>query len=516
MTVNAHERWILAAALFAILLGVVARLAWISVNDFWFDELIVLERFANPKLTLAELAQHWSSENTPPFYYLALRAWRGLAGDGAVRMLNVLASLAAIAFTALWPPRATPKPAAWLAAAFLAVSLASLEFAHEVRAYAFVYGLAGVATALSLRLADWLTRPAEEQAPWPIPALGAFWLTGVAAAYSHFFGLLWMGALTASLMALALLHRRWKPCLAVGLAGVLIAAAAAPYLLWRASHGPAASPYPDSTNLKFLLTHAALAGRAAAGSWPGLALVAAVLGWSGFACYRSGGLKTVWSGQPIPTLHLLLLAFGVLCAASTLLGIFYWRNALLALPAVAYLFGLGLWGLLQSLPARLAGAVSLSALLLLAALGLPGYANPTRGDLRGASALIGGLPGCAGAPIATPGKFADLWGWYIPESARPSLQRLGSLSFYGRTLPGDRIPSTFSRVTVSDADAAAMAATLRQSTCPAKLLLVAAAPFEAEEAASLVQKLDGEHWERREFRGGIAVYLAPHPAAAQP
>lgn len=158
---GAHRRTLLLLAL--IVLGAIVARAWsIGKPSLWIDEFYSLQAsggwlFADqqlpqqqvlhavPDYTRLDAAEPWwkipgslGPDLQPPGYYVLLRWWRELFGDGVVaaRSLSLVASIAALLL--LWAAVCEthgPVAALW-AAAIMAVSGPQIAFAQETRAYA--------------------------------------------------------------------------------------------------------------------------------------------------------------------------------------------------------------------------------------------------------------------------------------------------------------------------------------------------------------------------------------------
>ena len=204
-------------ALLVTSLALLLRLPTLAGRSLWLDETYSAWFAAVP------LRELWTSvplyETHPPFYYTLLKGWTALFGrhEAAMRSLSVLASVLtvfALPACARWARLgAKAERVALLAALFLAVNAASIQYAQQARPYA----LQALAGSLAVFFACMLVR--DRAWTWvaglAVSAGLTMWLhnTGVFAALG-----LWTG------MAVALLAGTPGPrrpqILAVGLAGI--------------------------------------------------------------------------------------------------------------------------------------------------------------------------------------------------------------------------------------------------------------------------------------------------------
>jgi uncharacterized membrane protein len=206
-------------------LALLLRLPTLASRSLWLDETYSAWFAAVP------LRELWTSvplyETHPPFYYTLLKGWTALFGthEAALRSLSVLASVLtvfALPAGARWARLgAKAERVALLAALFLAVNAASIQYAQQARPYA-VQALAGsLAVFFAGMLVLSFVRPGDEARRWSwivglaVSAGLTMWLhnTGVFAALG-----LWTG-MTVALLASTPGPRR-PQILAVAAAGV--------------------------------------------------------------------------------------------------------------------------------------------------------------------------------------------------------------------------------------------------------------------------------------------------------
>jgi uncharacterized membrane protein len=208
-------------------LALLLRLPTLASRSLWLDETYSAWFAAVP------LRELWTSvplyETHPPFYYSLLKGWTALFGqhEAAMRSLSVLASvltvLALPAGARLARLGARAERVALLAALFLAVNAASIQYAQQARPYA-IQALAGsLAVFFASMLVLAFARPASTArkhlwtwvAGLAVSAGLTMWLhnTGVFAALG-----LWTG-MTVALLAATPGPRR-PQILAVAAAGI--------------------------------------------------------------------------------------------------------------------------------------------------------------------------------------------------------------------------------------------------------------------------------------------------------
>lgn len=190
-----------------LIVGIGLRLHAIAADSLWYDELCSVEISAGhgmvhyllptrqllpaaPDLLSLDNAQPawriWTSLDLdfhPPLYYLALRCWRHLAGssDLALRLLSMLAGIAALILIYDLTRLAHGAVAGLWAAALFAVANTQIDFAQEARMYMPL-------VALSLASANALMRIERlGQNRWRVSALFG---SSLAMMLTHYIGIL--------------------------------------------------------------------------------------------------------------------------------------------------------------------------------------------------------------------------------------------------------------------------------------------------------------------------------------
>jgi mannosyltransferase len=130
------ERWVLAAAIVAVVVAGVVLRFW-TTSDLWLDEALS----ANiAKLPLREIPDALRQDGSPPLYYLLLHAWTAVFGTGdlAVRSLSGVISVATLPVIWFAGRRAGGTRAAWASLVVLAASPFAVRYATETRMYALI------------------------------------------------------------------------------------------------------------------------------------------------------------------------------------------------------------------------------------------------------------------------------------------------------------------------------------------------------------------------------------------
>lgn len=195
--------------------------------------------FAYPRDTLVHDVPAWTSMDGakpwwavwtnmrdvthPPLYVTTLRLWRDAFGgsDGVALACSVAWSCAAIVFLFLAVRLAAGRPAAFWAAAVLAVSPAATYYALEMRSYAMLTAEAAAAVWMMVRLTQHGSRWRD------VTGLCVVLLAAMLTHYFSVFACLMAGAYT-----LAIARRRWPGVLLAGaITGGVYAAIWLPFAL---------------------------------------------------------------------------------------------------------------------------------------------------------------------------------------------------------------------------------------------------------------------------------------------
>lgn len=207
-----RSRLDVALVIGALLVGASLRV-WLALRtEVWLDEansvLIALGALSDLPTTMAQ-------DSSPPLYYLLLKGWATLAGIGptALRVPSIVFGCAAV--LAIWlVGRVMDRPRTGVVAAWLiALSPLHAYYSEEIRMYAMLVllGLGFYYTVFEV------LRRTEKV--WPMV------LSGVAVAYTHYYGLIFVGAvLLVAFVSMGERRRR------IVLAGAAVALAFLPWL----------------------------------------------------------------------------------------------------------------------------------------------------------------------------------------------------------------------------------------------------------------------------------------------
>ncbi|MGD8602506.1 MAG: glycosyltransferase family 39 protein, partial [Gemmatimonadota bacterium] len=203
-----HGTLVLLALLVALALRV-----WLALRtQVWLDEANSVLIALGP---VSELPATMAQDSSPPLYYLLLKAWAALAGIGplALRIPSIAFGCAAV--PAIWlVGRAMDRARTGVVAAWLiAVSPLHAYYSEEIRMYAMLV-LLGL--LFYYAVFDVLRRTENV---WPAI------LTGVAVAYTHYYGLIFVGCVLA--VAFVAMRERRKRLM---LSGAAVAVAFLPWL----------------------------------------------------------------------------------------------------------------------------------------------------------------------------------------------------------------------------------------------------------------------------------------------
>jgi hypothetical protein len=152
-------------------------------------------------LPLRDIPEALGWDVNPPVYFVALHAWlSGGAGDTYLRVLSVVAILAAAAVSFDAARRLGGARAGWLASAFVLLAPGSLALAGLARPYAIAFLLGTIALDAAIVLV--------KTGRWP--ALAIFSVAGALLPLTHYWGGLLLAALLGALAVTALhTNQRW-------------------------------------------------------------------------------------------------------------------------------------------------------------------------------------------------------------------------------------------------------------------------------------------------------------------
>lgn len=165
-----------AVAVAGLVLRVVQR------SPLWLDEALSSNIAALP---LGDIPSALERDGHPPLYYVMLRGWQEVFGQGdvAVRLLSGVIGLALLPLVFVAAGRIGGRRAAWAAALLVALNPYVLRYATEARMYELV---------LVLSVAGWLVADRALRRPDPARLVLLAVLTG-ALLWTHYWGL-WLTA----------------------------------------------------------------------------------------------------------------------------------------------------------------------------------------------------------------------------------------------------------------------------------------------------------------------------------
>ncbi len=242
----------------AMLLGLALRLVHLDRQSLWLDELLSLEASAargqtdqalptgqwitpaaltriDPETTIADVGRNLAADSHPPGFYMALRLWRQVAGEGtwALRLLTVLLSTAGIGAVGwlAWevelslrsqvaggpgpaPPASISLPV--VAALLAAVSTPQIYFAQELRMYAALPLVTASAAAMAVRAL-------RHRHEWH-DDMALFTGAGLVAMFTHYAAALTLGIMLGVMATRR--HLRW------GVPAAIIVGAAIYWFAW--------------------------------------------------------------------------------------------------------------------------------------------------------------------------------------------------------------------------------------------------------------------------------------------
>jgi 4-amino-4-deoxy-L-arabinose transferase-like glycosyltransferase len=265
------------AALF--LLSLAARLWRLTYHSFWFDEAVSADWASRPAAEIIRVGLTLTVDKHPPVYYLLLRGWSLIFGNGdaALRSLGALMGALAIFPVYALGQRWGGRKAGAFAALLVALNPFLIWYAQEARMFvpAATFALWGLWAFTNLL--DWHRRASPPLVPadgYRLIANGfAFALCTLAGLYAYLFnalllpvvGLWWILALFQAWRG-ENRGRLWKPVLVSGGALALAAMGFLP-LAWRAwtvsgSESAPGSAFADAGGTLWRLSHVFLVHKA--------------------------------------------------------------------------------------------------------------------------------------------------------------------------------------------------------------------------------------------------------------
>jgi 4-amino-4-deoxy-L-arabinose transferase-like glycosyltransferase len=181
-----------------MVLAALLRLLFLSQDSFWHDEIISVERALMDGEDFWDLIQGFPNM---AFYYWVLRYWIVLGeSEAVVRMLSVVAALAAVLGVYFLGARLFGPRVGVISALLLAINAFHIQYSQEARSYSLVILLV---TLASLFLVRSVQRPYWGN--WM-----AYAVLMALSVYTHYFGALVLAAHGVSLMFLPRRVIPWK------------------------------------------------------------------------------------------------------------------------------------------------------------------------------------------------------------------------------------------------------------------------------------------------------------------
>lgn len=406
------------------LAGLGLRVMALDRHSFWYDEVFVVRLMESSpgELFLGQV----KDLGNPPLYPLVVQSWSALFGgsDVALRAVSVLLSVLTIPALGLLGRRLIGPTAGLFAAALLAISPLSVEFANEARPYALLHLLAVLCTLFFVR---WLAEGRRLDLVLYSGTMALSWYThyyAFALPVAHGVGLAlsplarrralpWLGAMAAS----ALLWATWLPSFVESLA--------APGNLSRMDGRWAfqflATPLVFGLGRTFAWRDSSL--------WLlGLGTAAAVLAFGWPALRGMVALRRRNPAGPVLTSWLLIPVLGPLAVALLLSPLYHTRAGSIGLPAFLLLVGYGL-----ERCCRLERAALGTVIVVLSAVSLFRYSTqPLKDDWRSASPVI--LRGVReGEPVLfDPDHEVSSFSHHVPRSGSMPATMVGLMRGSGK------------------------------------------------------------------------------------
>jgi uncharacterized membrane protein len=165
------------------------RLFHLGSESLWYDEAVTAELVHLDWRNFWKVLSHVEANSA--LYFCLLRVWVNLGeSEFVLRSLSALTGVFAVASVYVLGKRMFDTKVALIAAALLATNSFHIQYSQEARGYSFLVLFATLSSFYFLRAIEHSSRM-----EW-----AAYILTATLAVYSHFFGLLVLGAHCASLM----------------------------------------------------------------------------------------------------------------------------------------------------------------------------------------------------------------------------------------------------------------------------------------------------------------------------
>jgi hypothetical protein len=198
-----------------LLVAVALRCQGLSARSLWFDEAFTWRLVS---FSWAEMCERIPRDNSPPLYYVLLKAWMAVFGDSPLALRSLSVGLGALTVFAIYrftlaafggrrrtegPDHpARPREVALLAAALVALSVFQIRYGWETRPYTLGTALAALASWALFRA---LRAPAGSWRPWLLYGLLALLFL-----YTHNYALFSVAAQGLFVGAYLLVRHDWN------------------------------------------------------------------------------------------------------------------------------------------------------------------------------------------------------------------------------------------------------------------------------------------------------------------
>jgi hypothetical protein len=400
-------------ALVLLALSLAVSGAVLGRENFWADELSSLY-FSEPTYSLRKIAtQIWPGDTNPPLYYLTLYLWRQLVpgvDEFSIRAASLVPAALACLSPLIYSSRVMRLERRLAVIALLSCSPGLLYFAGEARGYALVIFFSVNLCFLLLSAMQTLRAGGSIRAG--LALLSAFC---IAAAWTHFFGILLAASAYPILLAASVFLRRNVLLISVAALLTALAVTVWPLTQWSyireiaGSHWFISGAWEDMFAETKWFTHLAFGAR-----WSVLAIAALTMAAMAYAWNRQFGNKEL-------LFCFLALFFGWVIGLSLYVPIFYSRYFVVALPAIYMLVAEAIGDGAERLSGR-PSVLPFALILPMAgsfAVTWPAIEPTDREDWRAPATVVNQTPSCAGAPIFVvslprdSGDSAYLYGHYL-------------------------------------------------------------------------------------------------------
>lgn len=378
-------------------MGIFVRFWHLDLNGFWEDELISLAATGPGRSIRQIVFETLAYDVHPPLYFVVLSWWRAALGDGetTVRALSAILSSASVGIAFVVGRKLLPPAVLRYFLVLLACSYGSIIYAQEARPYALLLLLSTVLSLLFVRI--WHELGKADGLSWASAALlGAI---STLTAFTHYFGLLFVGSIYLVLGLCCVGQRRRTNRLLASALGVLLVVA--PWILYelpRKAHLSGELFWPQA-NPSWYLSQLQIWAWYTLG--PATLLLVAVLVYAVLTPTRSLEWPRDGAAPTTGLLAISIVTVGLAAVVSIDTPVIVARYFLVIVPAVYLAIAYALVGTKGSFLARrpfLAPIIVVSTGILMFTQ-LAGFFQPFKQEVREASAYLLSQSDCRGAII---------------------------------------------------------------------------------------------------------------------